>query len=137
MTNERCLVISNLNRVERLSTLDRTTGCRIWNGAITASGAPRLAVDDSQVDARRLVYEAVHDCELPARTRMRSTCGNKLCVRSSHVSVVGDGMLAEDFVSLECPTCGNTAAVNKTATSLRSFGYCGGSGRLSHRLCPG
>jgi hypothetical protein len=74
-----------LERIAKLSSRDLKTGCRLWVGAVTASGAPRLVVDGCQVDARRVMYELTHECELPPYVRMTTTCGNVLCVTADHV----------------------------------------------------
>jgi hypothetical protein len=119
-------------KVARLSRRDHKTGCRHWHGSLTASSAPRLRVGKSQVDARRAVYEAEHDCQLPAHARMRTLCGEPLCVERLHVSVIGDGLTADDFIDLVCPTCGNRASVNRHLVK-GSPGWCIGFIGKRHR----
>lgn len=63
---------------------------RVWEGARTATGAPRLRVGATDKDARRVVWEAHHNSTVAPGVAMVSTCGNDLCVAPGHVDIPYD-----------------------------------------------
>jgi hypothetical protein len=106
---------------------DLTTGHVLWTGAVTGSGAPRTSLNGRNIDARRIVWSHINGGELPAYTRLRSLCGEQLCIADACVSYVGDGLADEDFISWAC-TCGNSVRV----LPLASAAWCSGPPGKAH-----
>jgi len=122
-------------RVCKLSRLDLTAapgGHRIWQGATTPDGRPRIRFAGRTVDPRIIAWAHANDGPLPpSGVQMRSICGVADCVAASHVSYVGDGMADGDFRELGCPVCGYTLRVLKGRAVADAS--CFGSGAASHR----
>jgi hypothetical protein len=118
---------ADYDRVRRQSRRDLMSGHVYWEGAVSGSGAPRTTLKGKYVDARRIIWEYVNGGDLPAYTRLRSLCGNPLCLADGCVSYIGDGMAPEDFVTWQC-SCGNSVRV----LPLANGAWCSGLPGSAH-----
>ncbi len=118
---------ADYERVRRQSRRNLDTGHVYWQGCLTGSGAPRTTLKGRYVDARRVVWEHRNGADLPMYTRLRSLCGNPLCLADGCVSYIGDGMSPEDFVTWAC-VCGNSVRVLPLATGA----WCCGTPTAPH-----
>ncbi len=119
--------MSYRKRVLARSRRDLSTGCRIFEGAVTpGTGRPRMTINGRERDPRTWVYEDEHGLRLDPWIRMRSTCGDSRCVAPDHLSIPGDGLDPSDYTQLSCPTCPNTVAI---LAAISRGAYCSGGSR--------
>lgn len=116
---------SDYERVRAQTRRDLKTGHVHWTGAVTGSGAPRTTLKGKTVDARRIIWSYENGSSLPPFARMRSLCGNSLCM--SCVSYVGDGLADADFVTWSC-ACQNSVRVLPLANAV----WCPGTPGKAH-----
>jgi hypothetical protein len=67
--------------------VDPETGCWLWQGYRDPTGYPYHTVDGRFVSARRWHYEQ-HYGPIPDGLRLALRCGNRLCVKATHLEAV-------------------------------------------------
>lgn len=66
------------------TSLDNSTGCMVWPGALNGNGVPCLGVSKVVMPVTRAVW-FLHYGEVPTKSLQR-TCGNRLCVNVDHMA---------------------------------------------------
>lgn len=68
------------------SSVEKSENCWLWTGTHDCWGYGQLGVGQSTKRSHRLSWE-LHFGEIPAKTRVRILCGNRLCVRPDHLTI--------------------------------------------------
>lgn len=76
-----------IKRLGKKSRLDLSTGCILWNGALTYGGYPVTEVTGKTVTVQRAVWGHIHG-PIPENRVVAQTCHNKLCINPAHLFLV-------------------------------------------------
>lgn len=60
----------------------------IWHGLTARGPLPMIKHGNSNVSARRKLYESVNGVALAANQVVRTTCGDKLCMKPAHLAAM-------------------------------------------------
>ncbi len=78
-------------QLKSLSTVNPDTQCWEWQGQISNSGRGRIMIQDDgmprTVGADDASYIAFFG-EIPPKTLVRQTCGNRLCINPEHLELI-------------------------------------------------
>jgi hypothetical protein len=96
-------------RLIRLSEMDTETGCRVWTGAVVASGYGKISLPAGRVGAHRVAYETWVG-QLPQGMTVDHLCRNRRCINPAHMEAVhgrantlrGEGMTAKRARQTHC-----------------------------------
>jgi hypothetical protein len=85
----------DLERVEpadagRFARFVNTDGCHVWTGARSSSGYGVFKVNGTALLAHRVAY-VIANGPIPDGLVIDHTCGNRRCVRPSHLEAVSSG----------------------------------------------
>lgn len=74
------------NLLERIKRLCVEEGqCLIWQGLTARGPLPMIHIGNSNVSARRKLYEFLNGVTVEADRVVRTTCGEKLCMNPDHL----------------------------------------------------
>lgn len=64
--------------------VDKSGECWLWQGGVDAEGHGRIGLFRGTASPRRYAWEITNGA-LPSSKQVRTTCGNRLCVRPDHL----------------------------------------------------
>lgn len=74
-------------RVKRLTRIDPTTGCWVWQGSVNHAGYGRMTWKGAQQQAHRVTYMEFKG-EIPEGFHVDHLCCNRACVNPDHLEAV-------------------------------------------------
>lgn len=72
---------------DRRYTIDASTGCWVWQGALTTGGYGSISIDGRVQYAHRLAYQ-LHRGGIPRYLQVDHLCRNRACVNPDHLELV-------------------------------------------------
>lgn len=119
--------MATIEFIESRSELVTETGCRLWNGAMTASGYGLFKEKQKNLLAHRASWAAMNG-EIPAGMVIRHKCDAPLCVNPAHLILGTYQQNTQDMISRRRnkPTYGERNAQCKLTsadvTAIRASG---------------
>lgn len=77
--------------------VEKTEGCWIWRGAISASGYGNYCAEGKFTNAHRFAYKTSVDFPVPDDVHIDHQCHNKACVRPGHLRMATPLQNKENF----------------------------------------
>lgn len=88
-------------------------GCWTWKGCINNNHIPVIFIYGKTTSVKRLLYCDSKYATIPVRLKVRSTCGNPLCVNPSHIEEVTSPMETTGNITVNNVKYNSAYTVNK------------------------